>query len=106
MSTNPSGTHPPTGGRADASEPDSAAQCRSSRRDFLKVGAAGLAGTTIAGLAGTSIASGQLAGLRSATPRELQNLVGDGRRRRILLRGGVVLSLAHSRVEAQHDAAP
>ncbi len=47
----------------------------------------------MAGLAGTSIASGQVAGLRSATPRDLQNLVGDGRRRRILLRGGVVLSL-------------
>ena len=30
---------------------------------------------------------GQLAGLRSATPRDLQNLVGDGRWRRILLRG-------------------
>ncbi len=83
------------GGRNDAPEreADSATQDRPSRRDFLiKAGAAGLAGTAIAGLAGTS-ASAQLAGLRSATPRELQNLVGDGRRRRILLRGGVVLSL-------------
>ena len=34
-----------------------------------------------------------LAGVRSATPADLQNLVGDGRKRRILLRGGVVLSL-------------
>jgi hypothetical protein len=34
-----------------------------------------------------------LAGLQSATPADLQNLVGDGRKRRILLRGGVVLSL-------------
>ena len=40
-----------------------------------------------------SIASAQVAGLRSATPRDLQNLVGDGRRRRILLKGGFVLSL-------------
>ena len=64
-----------------------------SRRDFLvKAGTAGLAGTAIAGL--TSIVSGQVpAGLRSATPRDVQNLTGDGRRRRILLRGGVVLSL-------------
>jgi cytosine/adenosine deaminase-related metal-dependent hydrolase len=31
--------------------------------------------------------------LRSPIPADLQNLVGDGRRRRILLRGGVVLSL-------------
>ena len=91
MPANPSGPRPPTGGRVDAS--DSVAPGRPSRRDFLiKAGAAGLAGTAV-GLAGTSIASGQLAGLRSATPRDLQNLVGDGRRRRILLRGGVVLSL-------------
>ena len=83
MLKHPSDPHPSSGGRADAP----------SRRDFLvKAGAAGLAGTAV-GLAGTSIASGQLAGLRSATPRDLQNLVGDGRRRRILLRGGVVLSL-------------
>ena len=92
MSANPSCPHPPTGGGADASEP--VAQGRRSRRDFIRAGAAGLAGGTIAaGLAGTNIASAQVAGLRSATPRDLQNLVGDGRRRRILLRGGVVLSL-------------
>jgi hypothetical protein len=37
---------------------------------------------------------GRTAGeLRSATPSDLQGLVGDGRQRRILLRGGVVLSL-------------
>src|SRR5262249_12259950 len=54
------------------------------RRDFLKVGAAGLVGAT---------APGQLAGLQSATQADLQGLVGDGRRRRILLRGGTVLSL-------------
>ena len=54
------------------------------RRDFLKVGAAGLVGAT---------APGQLAGLRSATRADLQGIVGDGRRRPILLRGGTVLSL-------------
>src|SRR5215470_11087455 len=54
------------------------------RRDFLKVGAAGFVAATV---------PGQLAGLRSATQADLQGLVGDGRRRRILLRGGAVLSL-------------
>src|SRR2546423_4474495 len=68
---------------------------RPSRRDLLvKAGAVGLAGTAIAGVTGRNAVSGQVpAGLRSATPRDVQNLVGDGRRRRILLRGGVVLSL-------------
>ncbi len=75
---------------------------RSSRRDFLKSGAAGLAGATLvlkgyrssAGIATSAISTQQpLSGLRSATPRDLRNLVGDGRKRRILLRGGVVLSL-------------
>jgi len=90
MSTNPSRTDPSNGGGTGAPEP-----ADKSRRDFIKAGAAGLAGTTIAaGLVGTNIASGQVpSGLRSATPRDLQNLVGDGRRRPILLRGGVVLSL-------------
>jgi cytosine/adenosine deaminase-related metal-dependent hydrolase len=71
-----------------------------SRRNFIKVGAAGLAGSSIAAVAcrtasGTAspAPAGPLAGVRSATPVELQNLVGDGRKRRILLRGGVVLSL-------------
>jgi cytosine/adenosine deaminase-related metal-dependent hydrolase len=61
------------------------------RRDFLRAGAAGLAGTTLV----TRLTASQtpLAGLQSATPADLQNLVGDGRKRRILLRGGVVLSL-------------
>jgi cytosine/adenosine deaminase-related metal-dependent hydrolase len=54
-----------------------------SRRDFLKAGAAGLAAAV----------PGQLAGLRSATQADTQGLVGDGRRRRMLLRGGAVLSL-------------
>src|SRR5437764_1313225 len=66
-----------------------------SRRDFLvKAGAVGLAGTAIAGFTGADAEAGQVpAGLRSATPRDVQNLIGDGRRRRILLKGGVVLSL-------------
>jgi 5-methylthioadenosine/S-adenosylhomocysteine deaminase len=68
-----------------------------SRRDFLKASATGLAGATLATAGWQTLSStaaqGPLSGLRSATPAELQNLVGDGRRRRILLRGGVVLSL-------------
>src|SRR5437763_2538277 len=56
-----------------------------SRRHFLAA--------TAAGLAGGSCAQAQLAGVRSATPADLQNLIGDGRKRRILLRGAVVLSL-------------
>ena len=51
----------------------------SSRRDFLI--AAG------AGLAAASCAPPPLAGVRSATPADLQDLIGDGRKRRILLRG-------------------
>jgi 5-methylthioadenosine/S-adenosylhomocysteine deaminase len=54
------------------------------RRDFLKAGAAGLAAAAV---------PAQLAGLRSATGQDTQGLIGDGRRRRILLRGGTVLSL-------------
>jgi 5-methylthioadenosine/S-adenosylhomocysteine deaminase len=68
-----------------------------SRRGFLRAGAAGIAGATLTAGAcrSTSGAAGPapLAGVRSATPADLQNLVGDGRKRRILLRGGVVLSL-------------
>lgn len=82
MSTSPLGSVPP------------------SRRDFIRASAAGLAGTTLAAAAcrtasGTTSpqTAGPLAGVRSATPAELQNLVGDGRKRRILLRGGVVLTL-------------
>jgi cytosine/adenosine deaminase-related metal-dependent hydrolase len=55
----------------------------------LKASAAGLAGATLV----TRASQGPLSGLQSATPADLQNLVGDGRRRRILLRGGVVFSL-------------
>jgi len=56
-----------------------------SRREFI-VAAGG-------GLAAASCARRQLDGLRSATPASTQGLIGDGRKRRILLRGGVVLSL-------------
>jgi 5-methylthioadenosine/S-adenosylhomocysteine deaminase len=74
-----------------------------SRRDFLKSGAAGLAVTTVGAAACRATAGNpaqatpgpapQLAGAGSAIPADLQNLVGDGRKRRILLRGGIVLSL-------------
>src|SRR5215475_4496940 len=73
-----------------------ARQDRTSRRDFIRAGAVGLAGSTIATIAcqpASPAANPQLSSLRSATPADLQGLVGDGRRRRILLRGGVVLSL-------------
>ena len=67
------------------------------RRCFLLTGAGGIAGATLAAASCRS-ASGTtnpapLAGVRSATPADLQNLVGDGRKRRILLRGAAVLSL-------------
>jgi cytosine/adenosine deaminase-related metal-dependent hydrolase len=56
-----------------------------SRREFLTA--------TAAGLAASSCAAPRLAGVRTATPADTQGLIGDGRRRRILLRGGIVLSL-------------
>jgi len=62
---------------------------KTSRRDFLKAGATGLAGATLV----TGASQGPLSNLQSATPADLQNLIGDGRKRRIVLRGGVVLSL-------------
>src|SRR5207237_4826817 len=67
------------------------------RRDFICTSASGLAGAALATAACSRQTENQNAGplgnLRSATPQELQGLVGDGRRRRILLRGGVVLTL-------------
>ena len=66
------------------------------RRDFIRASTAGLAAATIpaadSGRAADNVSEGQLGSLRSATPSDLQGLVGDGRQRRILLRGGVVLS--------------
>src|SRR5258708_19347892 len=66
--------------------------------DFIRGGTAGLEGARIpaagGGRAADNIGSeAQLGSLRSASPSDLQGLVGDGRQRRILLRGGVVLSL-------------
>lgn len=66
------------------------------RRDFMRAGTAGVAAATIpaAGRAADNAAGGgRLSDLRSAGPSDLQGLVGDSRRRRILLRGGVVMSL-------------
>jgi hypothetical protein len=68
------------------------------RRDFIKAGTAGLAAAAIpaagCGRGSDNTAStGPLDNLRAATPADLKGLIGDGRQRRILLRGGVVLSL-------------
>src|SRR5579864_8307964 len=68
------------------------------RRDFIRASTAGLAAATIPAAGGVRaadsiVSEGQLGSLRSAAPSDLQGLVGDGRQRRILLRGGVVLSL-------------
>src|SRR5437667_11112240 len=67
------------------------------RSDFIRTGASGLAGAALAAAGCNRVSENQnarpLGNLRSATPAELQGLVGDGRRRRILLRGGVVLTL-------------
>ena len=57
-----------------------------SRREFLTVTAAA------AGLAATSCGAEQSGG-RATAPSQSQDLVGDARKRRILLRGGVVLTL-------------
>jgi 5-methylthioadenosine/S-adenosylhomocysteine deaminase len=62
----------------------------------MRAGVSGLAGGTIATACGRASGTSPqepTAGLHSATPADLQGLIGDGRRRRILLRGGVVLSL-------------
>src|SRR5215472_8062248 len=68
------------------------------RRDFIRASTAGLAAATIPAAdsgraADNIIREAQLGGLRSASPSDLDGLVGDGQQRRILLRGGVVLSL-------------
>jgi len=78
---------PPPDDRSNAPEAGvhTATPVRRSRREFLMAGMTGLAG-------GAAIRA-PLAGVRSATPADTQDLIGDGRKRRILLRGGVVLSL-------------
>ncbi len=58
-----------------------------SRREFLTVTA------TAAGLAAAACAPTQVGGGGSTAASATQDLVGDGRKRRILLRGGVVLTL-------------
>src|SRR5215467_12127185 len=68
------------------------------RRDFIRASTAGLAAATIpaagSGRAAENLVrEAQLESLRSASPSDLQGVAGDGRQRRILLRGGVVLSL-------------
>jgi cytosine/adenosine deaminase-related metal-dependent hydrolase len=85
MSTNHSTAHRPAGESASASAADVEARSRPSRRGFLTAAAAGLAGI--------SAAPSQLAGLRSATAADTQDLVGLDGKRRVLLKGGVVLSL-------------
>jgi 5-methylthioadenosine/S-adenosylhomocysteine deaminase len=57
-----------------------------SRREFLTA-------TAAAALAAASCAPAQTGGARAVNPSPPQNIVGDGRKRRILLRGGVVLTL-------------
>ena len=81
-------THLPADGPSATPDNDPATgtpRGHASRREFLAAGAASLAGA--------AMAPAQLAGLRSATEADTQNLIGDGRQRRILLRGGAVLSL-------------
>ncbi len=65
--------------------PSSSCEPRS-RRSFLTATA------NVAALAAASCAPAQVGG-GSAAPSAAQDLVGDGRKRRILLRGGVVLTL-------------
>src|SRR5258705_13189656 len=68
------------------------------RRDFIRASTGGFAAATIPA-AGSGKAADNIVGegrpenLRSASSSDLQGLVGDGQQRRILLRGGVVLSL-------------
>src|SRR5436853_6844653 len=67
------------------------------RRDFIRTGTSVLTGAALAAAGCSGLSenqdTGPLGNLRSATPADLQGLVGEGRRRRILLRGGVVLTL-------------
>jgi cytosine/adenosine deaminase-related metal-dependent hydrolase len=63
------------------------------RREFLAGTAAALAGASCASRSSTAPGAAPLQGVQSATAADTQGLIGDGRKRRILLRGGVVLSL-------------
>src|SRR5438477_405180 len=62
-----------------------------SRRDFLTAAAAGLAGAALP--SASSAISAQVGGTRLTPGPNPQGLIGDGRKRRILLRGGTVLTL-------------
>jgi cytosine/adenosine deaminase-related metal-dependent hydrolase len=64
---------------------------RNSRREFLTAAAAGLAGAALP--SASQAISAQVGGTRFTPGPNPQGLIGDGRKRRILLRGGVVLSL-------------
>jgi len=61
------------------------------RRDFLTAAAAGLAGAALS--PASEAISAQVGGTRLTPGPNPQGLIGDGRKRRILLRGGVVLTL-------------
>src|SRR5262245_57630037 len=61
------------------------------RRDFILAGAALAAAGC--GRTAESQNTGPIGNLRSATPADLENLIGNGRKRRVLLRGGTVLTL-------------
>src|SRR5262245_10992843 len=82
------------GGREDARASSDCGVMR--RRDFIRTGTAGFASAALAAAACSREQTNQntpLDNLRSATPADLQGLVGNGRTRRIVLRGGVVLTL-------------
>jgi len=61
------------------------------RRDFLTAAAAGLAGAALS--PASEAISAQVGGTRLTPGPNPQGLIGDGRKRRILLRGAVVLTL-------------
>jgi 5-methylthioadenosine/S-adenosylhomocysteine deaminase len=66
------------------------------RRDFIRTGTAGFASAALAAACGreqNNQNTAPLDNLRSATPADLQGLIGNGQTRRIVLRGGVVLTL-------------
>jgi len=58
-----------------------------SRREFLT------AATAVAGIAAAACGTSQVSGQQTTTTAQTHDLVGDARKRRILLRGGVVLTL-------------
>ena len=94
MAPNPSTPDAPPGSGTASVGIDArtdSAQGAPSRRDFIKVGAAGLAATTIA-VAGCRSGS-ETPSPGGAGAQFPSGFVGDGTKRRILLRGGVVLSL-------------